>query len=51
MKGFDLMGRELYIWSWTSSERYDLSALPSGQYWLYLYTKDGRLGAQKITKY
>ncbi len=50
IKCFDLMGRELFRWARTPSERYDLTALPRGQYWIYIYDKQGRYSAQKITK-
>ncbi|MEM6346713.1 MAG: T9SS type A sorting domain-containing protein [Bacteroidota bacterium] len=50
IKCFDLMGRELYRWVWTPSERYELAALPSGYYWVYIYDQQGRYSAQKITK-
>lgn len=50
LKCFDLMGRELYSWSRTASERYDLSALPSGHYWIYVYTETGRSSPQKMVK-
>ncbi|MFK7923065.1 MAG: T9SS type A sorting domain-containing protein [Bacteroidia bacterium] len=50
IKCYDLLGRELMSWARTASERYDLSPLSPGQYWLMIEVEEGHFATHKIVK-